>query len=189
MNRLNPADLRRVSAILHAAQRDTQVAMGHRDALAALHGAAHRLLPPWGADLDARLRPELRDEEAWETYRQSFTSFEAEVRGEFSGNADAGWADRPLYWIRVRPVNQAALPTTGPVSSEYHVSLLHYSRDPARRALFRELEARYGDPQVVTLRGEMHGAMFELDIATDPLATDPLLQQANETGRPLHISM
>ena len=57
MARLNPGDVRRVNSILHAAQRDTQVALGHRDAMAALHGGEHRLLPPWGADLDARLWP------------------------------------------------------------------------------------------------------------------------------------
>ena len=181
--------LRRVSAILHAAQRDTQVALGHRDAMAALHGGNTQLLPPWGAELDERLRPELRDAEAWEEYRRTFTSFEADVRGEFSGNAYRGWAARPLYWIRVRPVNPAALPTTGPPSSEYHISLLHYDRDPDTRALFRELEEHYGHTRRVTLRGWMSGAMFQLDPETDPLATDPLLQRAKETGIPLHISM
>jgi hypothetical protein len=155
--------------------------------MAAMSGGAHRLLPPWGAELNERLRPELRDEEAWEAYRQTFTSFEAEVRGEFSGNDAQGWTHRPLYWIRVRPINQAALPTTSPPSSEYHISLLPY--DPARRALFRELEARYGTTQRVTLRGYMRSAMFELDPATDPIASDPLIQQANESGRELHISM
>jgi hypothetical protein len=186
-HRHRPYDFRRVSAILHAAQRDTQIALGRRDALAALRGGAHRLLPPWGEALEARLRPELRDEGAWEAYRQQFTSFVAEVRGEYSGNADEEWAARPLYWIRVRPVDQNALPTTGPPSSEYHISLLHYA--PNRRALLRELESRYGEPHVVTLRGNMRGAMFELDPEADPIASDPLIQQANETGRQLHISM
>ena len=189
MDRLDPAHLRRVNAILHAAQRDTQIALGRRDAMAAMSGGAHRLLPPWGAELDEHLRPELRGEGAWETYRQGFTSFEADVRGEFSGTDAHGWTDRPLYWIRVRPVNQAALPTTSPPSSEYHISLLHYSRNANRRTLFRELEERYGATRRVTLRGYMRGAMFELDPATDPIASDPLIQQANETGRDLHISM
>jgi hypothetical protein len=189
MNRLDPAHLRRVSTILHAAQRDTQIAMGRRDAMAALHGGAHRLLPPWGADVMDRLRPDLRDDEAWWAFTQSFTQFDAEIRGEFSGNDGQEWAANPLYWIRVRPVNQAALPTTGPVSSEYHISLLNYSGTPAKRALFRELEKHYGKPRVVTLRGHMQGSMFELDPEADPVASDPLIQQANETGKPLHISM
>jgi hypothetical protein len=157
--------------------------------MAAMSGGARRLLPPWGAELNERLRPELRDEEAWEAYRQTFTSFEADVRGEFSGNDAQGWADSPLYWIRVRPVNPAALPTTSPPSSEYHISLLHYSRNANKRALFRELEERYGTTRRVTLRGFMRGAMFELDPETDPIASDPLIQQANESGRDLHISM
>jgi hypothetical protein len=65
--------------------------------------------------------------------------------------------------------------------------LLHYT--PDKRALLRELESRYGEPRIVTLRGYMSGAMFELDPDTDPIASDPLIQQANDTGRPLHVSM
>jgi hypothetical protein len=123
----------------------------------------------------------------WEAFKQGFTSFEAEVRGEYSGNDRIGWTANPLYYIRVRPVNQDALPTTSPPSKEYHISLLHYS--PDKRAILRQLEERYGNTQVVTLRGYMSGAMFELDPELDPIASNPLVQRANETGRPLHISM
>jgi hypothetical protein len=129
----------------------------------------------------------LQDDDAWEAYKQQFTSFVAEVRGEYSGNEHPEWAARPLYWIRVRPVDQSVLPTTGPPSSEYHISLLHYA--PNKRAILRELESRYGEPQIVTLRGHIRGAMFELDPEEDPIASDPLIQQANETGKELHISM
>jgi hypothetical protein len=187
MRRLAPPGLHRVNAILHTAQRDTQVALGSRGAFAALHGAVHRTLPPWGRDLYARFRPELRDDAAWDAFKRDFTSFAAKVRGEYAGNARPEWAARPLYWIRVRPVNTDALPTTSPPSSEYHVSLLYYG--PDTRDLLRELESAYGNPRVVTLRGRIWGAAFELDPETDPVASDPLVQRANKTGVPLHISL
>ena len=112
----------------------------------------------------------------------------AEVQGVYLGSND--YPEPPLFALKVTPLQRLA--TIQPPNSEtpYHISVAFF--DPAERRSFTALEQKYSEPREVTLKGRIRGMAFYLD-ATDPIASDPLIQSVHGKGhyahKPLHVSL
>ena len=153
-------------------------------------GKRGQIPPGENFELEKRIRdPRLLGDAAWEAYKRNFTTIRCKVKGVYLGSNE--YPDNPLFSLRVTPLSE--LPTTRAPNSDtpWHISIEFF--DPAQRQAFTALEQKYSKTRNLTLRGWIQGLAFYLDTSTDPIGSDPLVQEVHAKGhyrhKPLHISL
>ena len=172
---------RTLKPTLAEAQREGVIALGRRNAV------------PTGEDvaLEDRTRAGLGDDARWAKYKEGFTALRCKLRGAYLGNNHPQYASQPLFALEVKPLQR--LPTTQPpnTATPYHVSVAFW--DKKQREDFAALQQRFASTREVTLRGKIHGSIFELDPLSCPVGSDPLVRRVHQNGhyanRPLHVSL